>query len=87
MVAKAAKIGSLYQLDCKLNCELANVATKSDSKVDLWHKKFGHLGVGSLQRLVREQLADSFDFDASQQLTFCEMCPHGKQHRVQVFYK
>ena len=81
MVAKAAKIGSLYQLNCRPNHELASVATPV-SKQDIWHKRFGHLGVGNLQKLARERLADGFDFDASQQLTFCETCPQGKQHRT-----
>ena len=40
MVAKGAKIGSLYQLNCKPNCELANVSTQ---KGIFWHKRFGRL--------------------------------------------
>ena len=82
MVAKATKVGSLYQLDNKPNLERASLAEESDSKEDIWHKRFGHLGVGSLQRLAREKLADGFDFDASQKLKFCETCPLGKQHRT-----
>ena len=58
------------------------MAEESDSKEDIWHKRFGHLGVGSLQRLAREKFADGFDFDASQKLKFCETCPLGKQHRT-----
>lgn len=66
MVAKATKVRSLYQLDYKPNLERASVAEKSDSKEDIWHKWFGHLGVSSLQRIAREGLADGFDFDTSQ---------------------
>ena len=82
MVAKATKVGSLYKLDCKPNHERASLAEKSDSKEDIWHKRFGHLGAGSLQKLSRDGLVDGFDFDASQKLTFCETCPLGKQHRT-----
>ena len=82
MVAKATKVGSLYQLDYKPNHGRVSVAEKSDSKEDIWHKQFGHLGVGSLQRLACEELVDGFDFDASRKLTFCETCPLGKQHRT-----
>ena len=82
MVAKATKVGSLYQLDYKPNHEQASVAEKSDFKEDIWHKRFGHLGIRSLQRLAREELANGFNFDVSQTLSFCEMCPLGKQHQT-----
>ena len=82
MVAKATKIGSLYHLDHKPNQEQASFAEKADTKEDIWHKRFGHLGMGSLQKLAREELADGFDFDTTGKLTFCESCPQGKQHRT-----
>lgn len=82
MVAKATKIGSLYQLDLKPNHEQASCAEKADTNEDIWHKRFGHLGIGSLQKLAREELADGFNFDATKKLTFCESCPQGKQHRT-----
>ena len=78
MVAKATKIGSLYQLNHKPNHEQASL----DTKEDIWHKCFGHLGIGSLQKLAREELADGFDFDATRKLTFCESRPQGKQRRT-----
>ena len=81
MIAKATKVGSLYQLNCKPSQESANIMG-SDSKEDVWHRRYGHLGLGSLQRLAREQLTDGFDFDVSHELTFCETCPQGKQHRT-----
>lgn len=80
MVAKATKMGSLYQLNHKHNHEQTNVA-ESESTEDVWHKRFGHLGVSSLQKLAREKLVEGFNFDASRKLTFCESCPQGKQHR------
>ena len=80
MVAKATKVGSLYQLDHKPNYECANVAEKPDTKEDIWHKRYGHLGISNLQTLVRKNLVNGFDFDVTQELTFCEACPQGKQH-------
>lgn len=82
MVAKATRVGGLYQLECKPNHERAGFVEQSESKEDVWHKRFGHLGVGSLQSLAREGLVDGFDFDASKRLTFCETCPQAKQHRT-----
>ena len=80
IVAKAAKVGSLYQLDHKPNHERVNVAKQPETKEDLWHKRYGHLGVSSLQKLANKNLVDGFDFNLSQDLTFCEACPQGKQH-------
>ena len=81
MVAKATKVGSLYQLDHKPNNERASVANQTETKEDVWHKRYGHLGISSLQKLANENLVDGFDFSLSQDLTFCEACPQGKQHR------
>ena len=82
MVAKATRVGSLYQLDYKPNLEQVSLAEKSDSKEDIWHKRFGHLSVGGLQKLALEKLVNGFDFDTSKQFNFCETCPKGKQHRT-----
>ena len=69
MVAKATRLGSLYQLNYKPHNEQTSFAAKSDTKEDIWHKRFEHLGVG-LQKLVREKLVEGFDYDASKDLTF-----------------
>ena len=42
MVAKATKMGSLYQLDHKPNHERASFAEKEDTKEGIWHKRFGN---------------------------------------------
>ena len=82
MVAKTTKIGSLLQLNHKPNHEQASFAEKAVTKEDIWHKHFGHLGIGSLQKLAREELADGFDFVVTRKLTFCESCLQGKQHQT-----
>ena len=81
VVAKATKVGSLYLLDHKPNHERANVAKQPETKEDVWHKCYGHLGVSSLRKLANKNLVDGFDFNLSQELIFCEACPPGKQHR------
>ena len=58
MIAKAPKVEKLYRFKCKPIHEHASVATVS--KEDIWHKRFGHLGVGSLQTLSRDRLVDGF---------------------------
>ena len=82
VIAKATKIGDLYQLDHKVNHERVNFAQKSDTKEDIWHKRYGHLGLSNLQKLARKNLVKGFDFNVTRELTFCEACPQGKQHRT-----
>ena len=40
VVAKATKVGSLYQLDYKVSCEHTNITNKSDTKEDIWLKRY-----------------------------------------------
>ena len=47
----------------------------------MWHKRYGHLDISSVQKLASENLVGGFDFNLSQDLTFYEACPQGKQHR------
>ncbi len=53
------------------------------SKEYLWHRRFGHLNVGSLQKLSRSNMANQyrFDYDPSETIGFCESCVKGKIHR------
>ena len=82
IIAKATKVGDLYLIDHKVNHKRVNVARQSDTKEDIWHKRYGHLGLSNLQMLVRKKLVNGFDFDMTRELAFCEACPEGKQHRT-----
>lgn len=57
MVAKATKVGSLYQLNHKVKVERANFAQSSVTNEDVWHKRFGHLSASSLQKLISTRKA------------------------------
>ena len=81
LIAKASKVGSLYYLNHQSYSEEANSVKSPETKEDVWHRRFGHLGLRNLQRLSRKNLVDGFDYDASKELTFCEPCVEGKQHR------
>ncbi len=52
------RCGSLYFLNCR-SLERSNVAK------DVWHKRFGHLGIGNLRRLAADGLVDGFNFEKS----------------------
>ena len=82
LIAKATKRGSLYKFNCSFDTERVHFASGPITNEDIWHQRFGHLGLHNLQKIAREKLVKGFKFDISQDLTFCESCTHGKQHRT-----
>ena len=86
LITTATKVGSLYRVTSTKLKICVNCATnKGDysSKVDLWHRRYGHLGVKSLQQLSRHKMVEEFDYNASNNISFCESCLKGKQQRSQ----
>ena len=83
LIASGTKVGSLYYLDCLTGCQEVNAADGllQESKEDVWHRRYGHLGARSLQKLARDDLVDGFDYDVLQEIQFCESCAEGKNHR------
>ena len=80
LIAVAKKTGSLYYLNCLTCIEKVNVVDQKTKEM-IWHRRFGHLGMQNLQKLVRSKLVRRFDFDASKKLDFCEAYVEGKHHR------
>ena len=86
LITIATKVGSLYHVACtKPKDHVYSVTKKKDSssKEDLWHRRYGHLGVKSLQKLSRGNLVEEFDYNASNDISFCEPCLKGKHRRSQ----
>ena len=78
LIVKAIKVGSLYHLDHKpYKFEQTTVAEKGEKREDIWHSRFGHLGVASLQKIAHDKLVTGFNFDATCKQSFCEACPQG----------
>lgn len=70
LVAVATKMGELYYLDC-CTCHVYSNTVKAhpqSPKEDIWHRRYGHLGVRSLQKLAKEKLVLGFDYDSSGKL-------------------
>ena len=84
VVAVATRVGSLYYLECKQRSRNQQLSVvEKESKERIWHRRFGHLGEQNVNRLARKQLVDSFDYETSQEIGFCETCIEGKHHRSQ----
>ena len=79
VIAAATRVGSLYYLDCQAKQQV----NAAQCKEVLWHRRYGHLGTQSLQKLARDKLVDNFDFDFLKEVDFCETCVKGKHHRSQ----
>ena len=87
IIGTATKYGNLYHLNCSGMKDANNHTTmkcqrKDNSKEDIWHRRFGHLGTQNLGRLAREKLVDGFDYDITKRTKFCEPCIDGKQSRT-----
>ncbi len=77
--AFATKQGSLYHLEvCRKSQESVN-AVQQENKERLWHRRYGHLNKQSLEKLVRKELVNQFDYDTSGTVGVCEACIGGKQ--------
>ena len=85
LIAVATKVGELYYLNCTTNGVYSNSADirVEESKEDKWHRRFGHLCVRNLQKLAKEKLVHGFDYDSSQEISFCQSCVEGKLHKSQ----
>ncbi len=47
---------------------------------EIWHKRYGHIGMGSLQELLDKQLVNGFTVDTQSPKYDCEACTQAKQH-------
>ena len=86
LVAVANKIGELYHLNCHANHVNSNITETQgsrESSEDIWHRRFGHLGMRSLQTLAKGKLVNGFDYDYSKEISFCQACAEGKRHKSQ----
>ena len=71
----------LFILDCLPMNELAHEANSAADSLQLWHQRFGHLGVKNLKTLQDEELVEGLKFNDSKDMQFCEACVEGKQTR------
>ena len=72
----------LYMLMIIPDVEYINVAKEKPNK-NLWHCRFGHLGIDSISKLIDENMAEGMNCsDHDKEPSLCESCIMGKQHRA-----
>ena len=83
IIANATRVGSQYILD-SVAIEATMAATERDPDLDLWHRKFGHIGVQGLRGLhgVVSDLEAPISVPRGYNSDFCEPCIMAKQLRV-----
>ena len=82
VIARGKKLKNLYVLD---TCPTAKsfVASEKTPDPDLWHRRFCHIGINNINKMIREELVNGLDIKTTSQQDFsCEDCHHGKQARI-----
>eukprot|EP00112_Aurelia_sp_Birch-Aquarium-sp1_P025965 Seg893.2 transcript_id=Seg893.2/GoldUCD/mRNA.D3Y31 product="Retrovirus-related Pol polyprotein from transposon TNT 1-94" pseudo=true protein_id=Seg893.2/GoldUCD/D3Y31 len=83
IMGSGKKDGKLFVLDSvPLSKSLHEANSAVDEKsLQLWHQRFGHLGVKNLKLLHDQKLVDGLKLNDSEDMKFCEGCAKGKQKR------
>ena len=83
VVATGKRIGELYYLNCR-DTQQATAAKHGGgmSQEELWHRRYGHLGVQNMRKLVAEEMVVGLDCKMSKDIGVCEPCVEGKHHRA-----
>ena len=80
--ATATRVANLYKLACVSHRSQANTAINHPNATkELWHKRYGHLGLTNFDKLAMDNLVDGLDYKVSDKLEFCEAWVDGKHHR------
>jgi transposase InsO family protein len=60
----------------------AHIAASKTLDLELWHRRFGHLGIDAVKQLITQDMVDGLDITSDTPFpAICEACIHGKQHR------
>ena len=78
LIAVATRVESLYYLNCQTHHQANAAKDRSpETKEDIWHRRYGHLGLQNLKKLAKEELVEGFDYNISREISFCESCVEG----------
>ena len=81
LIAVATRVGSLYYLNSQTDHQANAAKNRSpETKEDIWHRRYGHLGLQNLKKLAKKELADGIDYNVSREIRYCESCVEGR-HR------
>jgi GAG-pre-integrase domain len=84
LTSVATRTGGLYCLDL-IECQTSYCAKIVKIGGDTWHRRYGHLGIQSLNTLASNNMVKGLGFSFVKAVTldhFCEPCTKGKHHRA-----
>ena len=72
VVATEKRIGELYYLNCR-GTQQATAAKHGGGmfQKELWHRRYGHLGVQNMRKLVAEEMVVGLDYKMSKDIGVC----------------
>lgn len=82
-LAVAEREGSVYWINYWLNdsSAQANLSKSTEETNQLWHRRYGHLNMQYLTKLLRKEMVTEMNDKITEDLPFCESCVLGKQAR------
>lgn len=80
LIAKTTMIGNMYKLNCPENKVVTLV--KSGNDCNLWHRRFGHISGGNLQKLAKDLVSGINIQEVDLKSCRSEICIKGKQSRL-----
>lgn len=74
----------LYELNAEVKQVLDAMIGNSESKLSLWHRRYGHIGNTGLVKLIRNDMVEGIDASVHSinDLEVCEPCMMGKQTKL-----
>ena len=85
--AQGQKRGRLFHMKGQVTVEARNFAAAAKERTwDKWHRILGHINIGSIKMLKRNDLVTGLEVDETKEPSQCKACIQGKRH-VELFPK
>ncbi|KAF2903262.1 hypothetical protein ILUMI_02922, partial [Ignelater luminosus] len=68
IVGVAKRQRGLYKLEIYLDTKTANATLSLHEKEDLWHKRYGHIGNESLQKIINLDMVNDESFEEEREV-------------------
>ena len=86
LIAMAMKVGILYYLDCRTGCQQIHALQDQsrETKENVWHRRFGHLGTQNLKKLAKDKLVEGYNYDKSKVKKLTSVSRAPKESTIEV---
>ena len=80
LIGVTTRVGDLYYFNCRPGFKNSHTAADKspETKEDVWHGRFDHLGARNLQKLAKYKWVEGY---AAKEITFCKSYGEEKHHR------